>query len=367
MKKVILLLLTPILLFTAPKALHLTFHKGTEMEMKYICEQMGVELTTWNILAKVPFEIRQKGRYKLDYIISHDIAKTTFETHKEEFEKYDLIITSDIAPLARIFLQNHWKKPLLIWVCNRFDLNAYCSGLRVFPDRDYLKLFSTASKLPNVEIVGWCRYEGYHAQAHRNIDTISKMIEPTGRGEPAKGYRKVPKRVDKSKSLFVRNYRNERKIKLAQLLKKEGLNVYNGPFAGGKDIKDFKAMVHIPLVMGNMLLWENLHHGVVHLVPSKRLYKKWYEQGKIEFWDWTSPNRKMSKIPVEEIFAYSDWYHPKLAPLMVFFDCIEEIPDLLEEIDFAEKKEHIANFHEKHAKGCLEEWKPIFDRLLPPQ
>ncbi|MCH9811253.1 hypothetical protein K0U07_00645 [bacterium] len=365
MKQAILLILTPFFLFAKPKALHLTFHKGTEMEMKYLCKELGIELTTWNILGDVPFEIQQKNRHKFGYIISHDLAERTFNTYKEEFDQYDLIITSDIAPLARIFLQNNWKKPLLIWVCNRFDLNARCSGIKVFPDREFLKLFSEAKDLPNVEVIGWSRYEDFHARAHRNISTISQTIEPTGNGEPAKGYRHVPKRVNKSQKVFVRNYRNEKKFRLRRLLANQGINVYQGPFAGGKDIKDFIGMVHIPLVMGNMLLWENLSHGVVHFLPSKRLYKEWYDQGKIEFWDWTSPYRRMSKISAEEIFTYSDWYHPKLAHLFIYFDCLEELNDLIKETDYAEKKALIKEFHEQHTKECLKKWKIVFDRLLP--
>ena len=66
------------------------------------------------------------------YNIGHQRAETVWNRHKDYFDKFDVIVTSDTAPLSRIFLQNGWRKPLIIWVCNRFDYCDYASLDLVF-------------------------------------------------------------------------------------------------------------------------------------------------------------------------------------------------------------------------------------------
>ena len=103
------------------KALHLTFHKGCESELATISEALSIELQTWFIPDLPVHFLDGVAHGNALYNIGHERAERIWNLHKEYFEQFDVIITSDTAPLARIFLQNGFKKPLIIWICNRFD------------------------------------------------------------------------------------------------------------------------------------------------------------------------------------------------------------------------------------------------------
>ncbi len=356
-------LLLPLLLFATPKALHITFHAGCADEITALCKEFDIKLDTW-LIPSLPNDFLTGNKNSRPYILSDEIAKKIFKAHKKTFNQYDLIITSDIAPLSRIFLQNHFEKPLLIWVCNRFDINAHRSGSKVFPDQNYYTVFNSAANMPNVEVIGYTPYEKYYAEKYRNIHVITETISPIGLSNSHNGlYKSSPTSIYKKSTVFIRDYFNEKRVGLPTILNKLNIKTYCGPYDGASDIKNFKAMVHIPLVMSNLFLWENLSEGVVHFIPSKKFYAEQYKREFI-FFDWTKSNHVVNNLSVEEIFTYCEWYREDLVPLFVFFDSYEEIPHLLETTDFAAKREAILLWHSRHKEETLEKWRKVFSRLL---
>lgn len=364
MKKLLTLIILLTAAFGKPKALHLTFHQGCAGEITELADKLGFEVDTWNVLDKKSKRLHPNIEGFELYTMTHNYAKTIFTRHKETFESYDLIITSDIAPLSRIFLQNNWKKPLLIWVCNRFDMNAWQRNSKGFPDQEYLDLFASAKDLDNVEIVGYTNYEKYHAEKNRGIASIQKIIPPTGLNGTSSDHRPIPINIDKKNLFFVRNYINERLSDLMTTLHEHQIENYFGAYAGSDDLADFKGMIHIPCVMGNFHLWENLRHGLIHFIPSKEFFTKLYIHGEIEFWDWTSPYSRNNHIPLEEVFAFCDWYNPKVAPNIVYFDSFLHLQQLIDTIDYESMRAQIKNWHKGHVEYCLNEWKPIFRKLF---
>lgn len=352
------------LAFSKPKVLHLTFHQGCAGEVAYLCKIFDLELDTWAILDQPSGFLDPLESANSNYLMLADKADRIFKKHKQTFESYDLIITSDIAPLSRIFLQNNWKKPLLIWVCNRFDINTRCSGFKVFPDTEYLKLFQEAGNLENVEIVGYTNFEKVHAEKNRAVTSIKATIPPTGMSGVTKGYEKISKEIQKEGKFFVRNYINEKSLSITRKLRQLNIPHYSGPYAGSADLKDFKGMIHIPCVMGNFHLWENLRQGIIHFIPSKQFYHSLYSSRKIKLWDWCQPHGRFSYLPIEEIFENCDWYNEKLLPLFVFFDSFDDLKQKIEDTDYTPKKEAIISWHKGHVLYCLNSWAPIFNRLL---
>ena len=123
-------------------------------------------------------------------------------------------------------------------------------------------------------------------------------------------------------------------------------------------------MIHIPCVMSNFFLFENIAKGIIHYIPSKAFYRSLYESQEIEFYDWTDPSCRCSYLPTEEIFDYCDWYREDLSPLFVFFDSFEEIPKLHKQLDIETKKQTIQDYSKAHIEKCLRDWKVVFKKLL---
>ena len=108
------------------KLLHITFHKGCELEIEYVFKILGHTVETWRyddgetISESWRFDngkTNSESTYKINYVT----AQTYWEKYKDFFNTFDGIITSDTCPTSRPFLQNNWSKLLIIWVCNRFD------------------------------------------------------------------------------------------------------------------------------------------------------------------------------------------------------------------------------------------------------
>jgi len=70
-------------------------------------------------------------------ILVINVLKKFGNLHKDYFDTFDVIVTSGTAPLHESFLQNGWTKPLIIWICNRFDYCDYASLDCNFPDQEY--------------------------------------------------------------------------------------------------------------------------------------------------------------------------------------------------------------------------------------
>jgi hypothetical protein len=364
MKIFILFLTVAIFGFATPKVLHITFHRGCAGEVESLCDHFGFDVDTWLLSEQKSGEFDPESSYKKCYIMTHERADRIFKAHKDKFESYDMIITSDIAPLSRVFLQSNWKKPLIVWVCNRFDINVFHNRAEKFPDEEYLSLFNEAQYLENVEVVGYTNYEKRHAELNRGITSIQKIIPPTGINENSSARKGIPKGLDKASQVFVRNYINEGNADLLGELSAHGIKYHCGPYAGSKDLKDFKGMVHIPVVMGNFHLWENLKQGIIHFIPSRKFYKELYTDGPITFWDWSKPTNRINNIPAEEIFNYCDWYNEKLSPLFVFFDSYDHLKEQIETTNYEEKRNTIRQWHKDHVDHCLIEWTKVFDKLL---
>ena len=129
--------------------LHISFHKGCLKELESIAPEIGINITSW-FVNEDPAKYDGCKCGNAIYNVDKFRAKRVWNLNKDYFDTFDVIFTSDTAPLSRIFLQNNWKKPLIIWVCNRFDYVDGGSRNRYFPDTEYYNLIRSIPHRPNV-------------------------------------------------------------------------------------------------------------------------------------------------------------------------------------------------------------------------
>ena len=324
------------------KILHLTFHNGPTMDLKYISNELNV-----NIQTKF-FDDGTNGKYNIGF----DRAKNYWDKHKEYFKKFDMIITSDTAPLSRIFLQHNWPKKLIIWINNRFDYCDVASLDCEFPDKHYYDLIREAINKNNVSIYGYTKFENFYCKNIRNIDVGDKVIKPIGLQVNLSS--KKTKLNNKSDFIFVGSYHNDNiMIKLKYKLIELGLSVYNGRYFGPLDLKEFKCVVHIPYAWSNYAIFESFHYGIVYLIPSSRFFKE-LKQSKNFFW---SPPYK------DKYLELSEWYDPEYKDIFVYFDSWEELKSLSKNFNFKEHQEKLIEFSKKHKEKYLDMWKKEFSKI----
>lgn len=331
------------------KVLHLNFHLGCSKDFEEVGKELGLDVTTWYILSFDFgfFDGKTGGNHV--YNITHERALNVWNKHKDYFETFDVIVTSDTAPLSRIFLQNGWKKPLLIWVCNRFD---YCDGASLdgrFPDQEYYNLIRKAAHQENVRIISYTPYE-YHYARKKGIEFGELTIKPIGAqyvwDENFKSA--IPEYINKSETLFVYPRLPDNNVQqIISECERRGIKAFSGAYNGPNDLSDFKGVLYFPYAWSNLALFENIQRGVIHFVPSEKFILN---------------NRHIRHVTLSE-FEWVEWYAQEHRGLFVYFDSWEDLAHKVRTTDYAALKKKNIEFGAQHRPTMLNRWAQVFGEM----
>lgn len=342
------------------KFLHLSFHAGCRNEIAYVAKELGllVDSIPLELLSQQEYDgsLNTPERYRLD--IDAERAHNIWEVHKDRFANYNGYIISDIAPLLQVILLHETSKPVIIWICNRFDFGIQKKD-------EYYTLFRKIASYPNTYIIGYTAYENAQV-AYKTGVQINEVIKPIGICDPKEQHfmdkaEEVPKSVDKEKTFYFRAYPNTYHLGLKKMLAKEHIPFYSGIYRGQNDLEFFKGVIHIPFKISNLQLFENLALGLVHFVPSKTFYKQLYRYlPKGLFALDTTP---ITNSPLEEMLTYSEWFLPEHINLFVTFDSWNDLATKIRTTNYEEKSTKSLEFSINHEKEMLSRWKALFNRV----
>ena len=329
--------------------LHLSFHKGCLSDFKTVAKELNLNLTSWWIHEdNNRFEGRPFAGGDV-YNINPRRAERVWKKNKDFFDSFDVIITSDTAPLARIFLQNNWNKPLIIWVCNRFDYAAGNGKEMPFPDPAYYQLMKNALKKQNVRIISYTPYEYIYAQ-RKGIPFPAQTIKPIGKQPSAKIIEStVPTSIDKKNSFLIFPRLEPRNMHSAiSECQKRNIPIWAGKYNGPEDLKDFKGVIFFPYAYSNIALFENIQRGVIHFVPTQRFI---LQLGYI--WDAT----------LRANLNWCEWYQEEYQNAFVFFDSWDDLKTKLEMTNYKQLKAKILELGKYHRDTTLAEWQKLFSDI----
>lgn len=340
----------------ALKILHLTLHEGCKMDFKEVAQELGLELTSWFVQE---LERNEPGFWEGSYVgneiynVGPKRANRIWDKHKDFFETFDVVITSDTAPLSRIFLQNGWTKPLIIWICNRFDYFHPWGGEEKFPDPAYYRIMQAATQMKNVHIVSYTQYEHVYARM-KGIEFGNLVIKPIGRRTENNSLfeSKIPRSINKSQTIFVYprfDHPNQERYVL-QNCKALSIPIYTGTYNGPDDLRDFKGVIYFPYQWSNLALFEGMQRGVIHFVPSEKFILENQHQ----------PIRH----PTLHEFSLCEWYAPENRACIVYFDSWHDLKHKIETTDYKLLKTRNLNAGLKHRQTMLNRWQAIFDTLI---
>ena len=320
------------------KILHLSFHNGCHNDLTYIANKLNFKLSF------LAFDDYTKGKYN----IGHQRAEKYWHKNKEYFETFDIIITSDTAPISRVFLQNNWKKKLIIWINNRFDYCDEATNDCNFPDSEYYDLFKKATTMDNVTIIGYTPFENYYCKVFRNIDIGNNVIKPIGKVSSVYASNSSIDIEDKSLTFFVGPYHNDNlMMNLPEKLRSLGLKIYNGRFNGPNDLANFKGVIHIPYAWSNYTFFESFHLGIIYFIPAKEFL---FELKKDKDFFWSPPFR-------EQLIELSEWYNPEYKNLLIYFYSWEDLLIKINGLNYKKKKKNLITFGKKHEVRVLNQWR----------
>jgi hypothetical protein len=344
-----------------PRILHLTFHRGCANEFAGVGKKLNLSVDTWLIPDLPPHFFDGKSSSSTLYNIDHEMAKRIWDIHKDTFLQYDVIITSDTAPLSRIFLQNNFSKPLIIWICNRFDYCDYASLNSNFPDAEYYKLFNSAITLDNVKVVAYTQFEHSYAMM-KGVNTGNITITPSGINvdlshfkEPLQSF--IPSSIQKESSFFLPSYHNETNfMDFENFCKNLNIPCYRGHYNGPFDLKNFKGIIHLPYAWSNLALFETIALGIPYFIPSKTFIEELNSRGNYWYQD-------ASFLFTQKLYEISEWYDPKHKDIFVYFDSWADLQDKIASLEYEKQRKTILEYSEKLKKETLEKWSSVLQDL----
>ncbi len=343
------------------KILHMGFQLGCMKDFEEVAKELGLDVTSWYILSskmeKDFFDGCMCGNQV--YNISAERARRVWHLHKDFFDQFDVVMTSDTTPLSRIFLQHEWKKPQIIWVCNRFD---YCHGphTRAFPDPEYYHLITHAKDRQNVFVIPYTDFEWVYAD-RKKVDLGRRTIRPVGALEDTmrdgSQNSAIPPEIEKSETLFLYpRFDQPNQVKFIQdQCEQLDIATYHGAYNGPKDLEGFKGVLYIPYAWSNVALFENIQRGIVHFVPTVSFLQQLHRQGK--------PIRSLTVGIVLNDYKYCDWYSEQFKDLFVFFDSWDELKEKVDELDYASFSEYVTQVGNVLRETTLQKWRNLFKEV----
>lgn len=331
------------------KVLHISFHKGCQNDLEYISKKLNFNL---EFISYSDDTVKGGDVYN----ITHERALNNWNKNKDYYNSFDIIITSDTAPLSRIFLQNNFKKKLIIWICNRFDYAHQPDAEKIgFPDKEYYDLINDVKNRPNVSIIGYTPFETYYANHIRKLDIGNECIKPIGQiGDVYNTYTSTI--IENKQSIFIIGpYHNDNlMMDLKSKVESLGIKVFNGRYNGPKDLAEFAGVIHIPYAWSNLALFEAIQLGIVFFIPSNNFLKYFIDTDidglKKDSFFWSPPLR-------EDVLHLSEWYCEDFEDALIYFDSWEDLKYKIETLDFNKQKSILKEFGKKHEEETLEKWK----------
>lgn len=340
------------------RILHLTFHKGCAREIEDVAASLSLEVETWFIpdLPREMWDGETLNRCSL-YNMGHARAERIWKQLESRFDQFDLILTSDTAPLARIFLQNGWKKPLIIWICNRFDYVDRASLDCDFPDPEFYELFQRACHQDHVRVVAYTPFEHHHASllgietGGCTITPCAPCIRPDGT-PPVDSF--ISRHVDRAGVFFLPPYHNETKfMDLSVHLASLGIPNYCGRYAGPYDLVGFRGIIHLPYNWSNLALFENMRLGIPYFVPSRAFFRELAAQGNYF-------HAELGQLLQEDLFDLSEWYSQEREGVITYFDSWEDLQRKIAVCDSPALQREIRTRAEIYREEMLQRWKKVF-------
>jgi len=330
------------------RLLHITFHKGCELEIEYVFTTLGHEL---DVLYFDDGVTTGADLFKID----HERAQRCWDKYHDYFHTFDGIITSDTCPTSRTFLQNRWPKLLIIWICNRFDYDMKPETM----DPEYYQLLRDIPHRKNVFLFSNSTIEHVYAKQVKGVDVGNAVIKPIGKNLSS---------VDKHQTyepgkdtFYIPPYHNETKL-MNLSVHLDTLSIPNKCERFDKHISEllqYKGIICIPYAWSTIALFERIQLGLVTFIPTVRFLMELFTRGAPNGWFQPPFCSYTPEYFQPDALSLSEWYCEEHKDLFVFFDTWEYLQDKVKTTDYMKQTETILHFAKQHHDEMLSRWKEV--------
>ncbi|KAJ3235294.1 hypothetical protein HDU81_000645 [Chytriomyces hyalinus] len=298
-----------------PRITYYNRHPGTRANMKLILERLGLTLT--------PLDPSVLSGYGMEESAAEAIIDSGFV--KLICDSSDVIIVSDTIPDGRPLFQSllrknpqeHCSSYIILEATNRIDYD-----IKKDIGTYHGMLWKLANQTPKGKVIFTANNPLEPMDLAREALAAPKwtILRSTGASNvPAQSVSILEKNKVLFKPHITARIANE-------LLEKKNLPLkwvdhdYGGPRTAAK----YLAFLEIPYQVSVMKLYENLAHGVVMLVPSKKFFKELVISRAIVFMYW----HKLL-LAGDDWWKYMDYYSDDISPYIYYFDSWDHLSTLI--------------------------------------
>jgi len=329
---------------TDTKIVYISRHGGTISNFDYIAKQLNLNIT----ILKPNYDRGKKPScYDVDKCKSYvDLICS----------KYEYIIISDIIPDSYIFFTNECKAKVVLEITNRYDVFISNDDRQDYKE----KLAKAISNNKNLIVVENNPYEVFYAcQTNINIPNYY-LIRPVGYPQTIlleKEYKEVHDEI----AILIQGCGYYDNVFLPTI-KKSGIKFkelnslkYDGPLA----LATYKAVIILQYQVSIMKFYENIRYGVVMLFPSEKLLEEICRTN-----DYHLMGKDLINIK-DGISNYMEFYNKEFRDLVVYFDKLEDIPEIIKKINYEEIRSKCKKYMENYEKKAINLWSQVLG--LHPQ
>jgi hypothetical protein len=333
------------------KLLHVTFHKGCELDIEYVFKQLGHSVEKWKF---DDGETKDENIYQITSIR----AQKCWEKYKDYFHTFDGIITSDTCPTSRPFLQNNWNKLLIIWVCNRFDY-------AVEGDESFYELLRTIPSRKNVYINGYTPIENIYSKYLRKVDITDNVIKPLGKNIISEGHYKKHNPEDET-IYYIPVYENETKfMNLSQKMNEMGIKNKCIRFSHVSELLEYKGIICLPYAWSTITFFEVMQLGIIYFIPTLRFLLEMAKSNHYltqRYWFQPPFNRYQPSENNEKLLKVSEWYCDEHKEIIIYFDSWEDLIEKIKTTDYEKQTKKILEYAKIHSSLTLSKWNNIITK-----
>jgi hypothetical protein len=346
---------------------NLDLHISVIADFEYILKKIfpfDFKINAQSMSGHAPFMNKQISN---NYAINRNNWKTLNEslvdlfytTHKEELKDYDGFVVTFSPSFALLYEQ--FNKPIIVINATRYEQPASHNG--------------------NLEQWEWIN-KGLQRLRDKNLlITISNNLFD-------QLYLKKGANIDSvhipSLCLYTNvdyNVINENRMQylLYSSLKQEFSNVLNlNNVININHIKPYdyidlikaKAIINIPYEISTMSIFEHYSMNIPLIFPSKEFLKQMYKNNLINFYGSYANLFNTKKYPenlqsllgdnwFNTMVDYADYYDVNNMPYITYFNSFEELPFILNSVDFNNISKKMREFNLKRRVNAFEQWSRI--------
>jgi hypothetical protein len=294
------------------------------------------------------------------YNIDAPRASRIWDQHKDFFNTFDAVIVSDTTALSRIFLQNSWQKPLIIWITNRYDWCWLGEENRSFPDKAYYQLLRDAQKQPNVFFVPSSSFEIFWAKK-KKIDLGDRIIQHCAAYLNEDDLTYHPSQEIK-KEIFIHKRTEELQAPrlfpttICSFLQTKKIAAQSVRYTHLKDLILYKAVLYLPYQWCVISMFETLHLGLPTLIPSQSFLLSLVKDTNYYF-------EHKKTLLKKQNFDLMEWYRPEFKDVFIYFDSWDDLAKKIAETDFAAVQCKTLEAGQKNTKKTIHRWQSLFEEI----